>query len=287
AAPADPTITLVGQLIPAVNTGPDAGVGANLMLAPFRALYPIEYHLYDAQNDQVKVVFDNPALAAVAWQQWLDAKSPDARNQVVAAAAQQITQTPDVSSLSWELMPHYLLYNTLWQMWAGKWLSISGRFSTDIVLHVDNFQSAAQISASFVAQVPNLPPFSTSTTLRRSQQVIVTGYVKITEYNPPPGPTHPGYLGAEVYTLTDAQGQTVRLFIYFSQPNNNTYIIPTSDFLDLGGHCTQFVGWKFDPPRYSDKPDLIEVQAAQETSPPCTTIIIATATPAASGGAHQ
>lgn len=74
AAPTEATITLVGQIIPAVNTGADGGVG----YAPTNAhqpnvikyLEPMEYYLVQDNGEGVKLVFNETISSNQLWQYW-------------------------------------------------------------------------------------------------------------------------------------------------------------------------------------------------------------------------
>jgi len=257
-------ITLVGQLIPAVNTGSDAGLGGDMNNDPrIVASQPIEYHLYDAKNNSIKLSFDNENLYQLAWQKWLNAQ-PN-KNELLAGAA----QVPDISAN----YPKYALYRELWQDWVGKWISVKGVITQTNTLKVNALEVASAISENFIEQLSST--LSTITVqspvpLGRAQQIIFEGCIRIADSNPLPRPGHMGYVGPLTYYLTDNQGKKRELIIYDSgQPNNETRMILldgsfTRYFGDLQAKCAQFTGWLFNPPRWDSKSDVIEVQLIQE-----------------------
>lgn len=273
--------TLVGQLIPAVNTESDAGVGSDFRFGyPFRAYRPIEYHLYDAQNVEIALTFST----ALEHQFWL--KTVNADTSLIAEATHQslITPNPGFPVPSYTDSLSYPLYNSLWQEWAGKWVSVKGRFKSNGVLFVEDFHLTPITTTTFAAQVPNLPSLPLPRSLQRSVQLTIRGYVKISEYNPPQRSTGIGYIEPILYTFIDLQGKTFQLFIYDNQPNNFTYIGPRplqifSDFAKIN-KVAEFTGWQFRPPRYPQKPDLLEVQSIQlAVAPPVTEDATAVSTP--------
>lgn len=263
--PTNPQFTLVGQLIPAVNTGPDKGVGGAVMNGgPFKAYQPVEYHLYDSQNEQIKLGF-SPDFEMAFGLKSLDGNPRGP--QIIANATLESLSTPNIYLPVATDLIRYELYNTLWQDWAGRWMSVTGRFSAKGVLFVEAFKAAQPTGLSFLTQAPSLPPLPSSGDLQRSVSIMVRGYAKTTEYNPLRRGEH-GYRGALDYTLSDINGQTFELFIYDMQPNNTTQINGqhSNDMFalqDVHG-LVDFSGWQFRPARYPAKPNLIEVQSIQE-----------------------
>lgn len=267
AGPTSSEITLVGQLIPAVNTGLDAGLGGDMNSDPqVVALQPIEYHLYDAKNNQISLSFNNEHLYQAAWEKWINAQA-DKKNVVAGAA-----KVPKISAN----YPKYALYRELWQDWAGRWISVKGVFTQTNTLEVNVFEATTVISESFAVQLPGILSKSAaqnSMSPEHGQQVIFEHCIRIADSNPLPRPGHMGYIGPLWYHLTDNQGKEQELLIFDSgQPNNETRMVlldgsVTRYFGDLQNKCAQFTGWLFNPPRSDYKPNLIEVQSIQEISP--------------------
>lgn len=247
-----PEITITGQIIPAINTGADAGVGS-----PHRdfatASQPMEYHILDSQGKDITLAFNNATLQLQYWQKWLDANPQKDTIQLNA------TQPSSV----WQNYSKYLTYNAIWQDFAGQWVTVSGQFVQPTVLEVNSIKLIPNSAASAS------PTKSTKLTARR---VIVTGQIIISNYNPLPRSTQPGFGGGFVYRLKDINGQTINLYIYDSQPNNTTRIIALGGnpvtFDELKSKWVSFTGWIFSPSRFPELPNAIEVQTIQEITPP-------------------
>ncbi len=260
----DGSITLIGQLIPSVDSHPGS-FGPFLDDPP---PHPIEYHLYDAAGNQIKLSFDTPAIEALTWKQWLAGK-PE-KTTLIAEVTQQSIQTPGgsfgiiIAPLKYQ--PRNQFDDSLWLDWSGKWVSITGRLTDDGVLAVNSFQAASATTHTFAAQVPDLTLPVTST-LRHSEQVSVVGYLVLRDrYSSYPPPEH-GYY-AMYYYETDLPGNPIQLLVYENLPRNTPRLTSLSGDVrtmgDIGQRWVRYTGWKLYPPRYTDKPNLIEVQFVQE-----------------------
>ncbi len=82
-------VTLVGEVFPTVNCGPDRGGGS-----PNRdyqtARQPMEYHLIDSQGNNVRLSFDTENLYTIYKQKWLAENRPQN-----ASIQETMTRIPD------------------------------------------------------------------------------------------------------------------------------------------------------------------------------------------------
>src|SRR5438876_8071909 len=78
-------VTITGQLLPAVNTGSNAGMGG--LENEYRE--PIEYHLVDTNGHSIRLTFENTVFYGQFYEKWVKPNSAQAESILG-----QLTATP-------------------------------------------------------------------------------------------------------------------------------------------------------------------------------------------------
>lgn len=239
-------ITLTGRLLPSVNDDTYTWLGLivattapsdDLRIAGYQQ--PFKYFLYDEQENVIPLSFTVEAIDSL-------------RQQFLSSGGLNPLPTPQM----WDEHPEYIATTALWQEWTGKWVSLTGKFDSSGTFEVRSLN-------------PTDPPLFQSTS-SRAKLVEITAFLDFPHgYDrvAPPIPIPYTFLDATSidgtkYTVIVYNSNLSSLPRILSATNEEVYILASIK------HWVKLKGWHLDPPRYSQSPDLIEVQSIQVISDP-------------------